>query len=177
MQLLMRILKASFGVLVALTLVSFVFPSKFGAKRELVIAASADKIYPLLADPRQWEKWSPWLEADPKMKIQYSGAPSGVGAQWSWTSEAEGNGSMKFEAAEPNKRLAYTMVFSSGTPASGEFLLTPQEGGRTKVTWSFAGETGYNPIARWFGLVMDKLVGPYFQKGLANLAKVVQTAP
>ena len=34
------------------------------------------------------------------------------------------------------------------------------------------GDLGRSPINRWFGLFMDRLVGPDFEAGLANLKRI-----
>ena len=52
--------------------------------------------------------------------------------------------------------------------ANGTLKLEP-EGAGTKVTWSFAGEAGRNPMMRYMGLMMDGMVGQDFEVGLANL--------
>jgi hypothetical protein len=36
------------------------------------------------------------------------------------------------------------------------------------------GELGRNPLYRWFGVFMDKLVGPDFEAGLANLRRLAE---
>ncbi len=176
MMRLQRLIKATVGVLLAMALLSALFPDKFGAQRSRVIAAPAEKIYPLLADPREWKRWSPWFDADPSMQMSFSGPEKGEGAKWSWESKTEGGGSMKFEKAQENRLLSYSMVFSSGTPARGSFELTPIAPNQTKVQWRFEGDAGWNPLARWFGLLMDKMVGPYFEKGLSKLASQVEAA-
>jgi hypothetical protein len=43
-------------------------------------------------------------------------------------------------------------------------------------TWTNEGEMGGNPINRWFGLMMDRMVGPDFEAGLANLKKLAEAA-
>jgi hypothetical protein len=35
---------------------------------------------------------------------------------------------------------------------------------------------GGNPVNRWFGLFMDRLVGPDFEAGLGNLKRVAEAA-
>ena len=46
--------------------------------------------------------------------------------------------------------------------------LTPN-GGTTRVTWGFGADTGFNPVARYVGLLMDRAIGPDYEKGLARL--------
>ena len=47
-------------------------------------------------------------------------------------------------------------------------------GENTKVTWSNEGDLGANPINRYFGLMMDRMMGPDFEEGLNNLKRAVE---
>jgi hypothetical protein len=42
-------------------------------------------------------------------------------------------------------------------------------GGTTRVTWGFAADTGFNPVARYLGLVLERAIGPDYERGLAKL--------
>lgn len=57
-----------------------------------------------------------------------------------------------------------------GMKSTGAFELTPQADG-VKVVWSDAGDLGMNPLSRWFGLFLDRMIGPDFEKGLSNLKR------
>jgi hypothetical protein len=48
-------------------------------------------------------------------------------------------------------------------------------GSGSKVVWGFDYETSANPIRRWRGLMLDRLVGNEFQTGLAALKDRVET--
>jgi len=147
---------------------------KFTAARSVSVAAPADKVYALVADPREWKRWSVWNQRDPAMAITYSGPPSGAGAAWEWKSKSEGDGKMTFSAAEPGKRLAYELYFPDfGTTSTGALELA-SEGSGTKVTWIMNGNMGSNPIYRWMALFMDRMVGPDFEAGLANLKALAE---
>ena len=49
-----------------------------------------------------------------------------------------------------------------------------QAGDRIKVTWSNEGDLGGNPVNRYFGLMMDKMIGPDFEEGLAKLKEIAE---
>jgi effector-binding domain-containing protein len=42
------------------------------------------------------------------------------------------------------------------------------------VSWIDEGDLGYNPIARYMGLFMGKMMGPDFEKGLAKLKTIAE---
>jgi hypothetical protein len=57
--------------------------------------------------------------------------------------------------------------------SSGQLRLEPAGAG-TRVTWTNEGDMGTNPVNRYFGLFMDRLVGPDFEGGLKNLKTIVE---
>ncbi|QJR15833.1 SRPBCC family protein [Usitatibacter palustris] len=174
MKILKWILIIVVGLVAVFLAVGLMLPSTFRVEREASIKAPADKVYALVADPREWKKWSAWNERDPNMKIVYSGPESGKGAKWSWVSKTEGDGSMEFTNAEPGKVVEFALHFPDMDMSSKGAMKFVGQGNTTMVYWHNEGDVGKNPLARYFALVMDKLVGPDFEKGLANLKKVAE---
>lgn len=152
---------------------------KFKVSRTVTINTTPDKVYALVANPRAWKQWSVWNRRDPSMAMTYSGAESGAGAVWEWKSASEGDGRMRFTAAEPPQRMAYELFFPDfGTTSTGEFRFEAPAGstpaGTTAVTWSIDGDMGSNPLYRWFALAADRLIGRDFEAGLNNLKAVAE---
>lgn len=169
-----RIRKIVVGFLLLLLLLSavaYLLPRQQHIERSRVIASPAEKIWPWVVAPRQWNAWSPWYARDPQMQITYHGPDSGVGAGWHWHSRREGSGSMQFQSAQPHHQLQYAITFDGMGTSTGYFTFTPV-GQATRVTWVLNSELGYNPLNRWFGLALDTLVGRDFETGLANLERV-----
>jgi uncharacterized protein YndB with AHSA1/START domain len=174
----MKVLKVLVIALFALLLIvgggGLLLSSKYTVTRTATINAAPEKIYALLADPRGWKQWSAWNQRDPAMAIEYSGPASGPGAIWAWKSKSQGDGRMTFTTAAAPKRLAYELYFPDfNTTSTGDFRLDAN-GGATQVTWSMDGDMGGNPVHRWMGLFMDKMVGPDFEAGLANLKALAE---
>lgn len=174
----MKVIQWSLAVVgvVALAVVGtgFFLPSAFEVKRSIEVRAPAPKVYDLVADPRLWAKWSAWNERDPGMDVAFSGPPFGQGARWSWKSKSEGNGSMEFTRVEPNRRIEYALTFADfGMKSGGEFTFEPREAA-TRVTWTNRGDVGSNPLKHYVAWMMDGMVGPDFEKGLANLKSLAE---
>ena len=172
----MKILKFLLLAIVTLAAVlligGMIISAKFSVSRSIQVNAAPEKIYALVASPRQWAQWSIWHRRDPNMAIDYFGPESGVGAGWSWKSKTEGDGKMTFTAADPGKRLGYDLYFPDfGTTSSGEMRFEPNGGGTT-VTWVMNGDMGSNPLFHWMSLFADKMVGKDFDGGLANLKAI-----
>ena len=166
---------ATLGALMLLVLLGGLFiPSAFSVQRSAVINAPPKKIYDLVVEPRQWTKWSVWTQRDPDMKITYSGPPFGMGARWSWVSKSEGTGSMEFTRVEPDRAVEYALSFPDfGMRSSGALRLEPS-GNATKITWTNSGDVGGNPLKHYLAAMMDRMVGPDFEAGLANLKALAE---
>jgi len=165
------------GLLVLVTLLlagGLLLPSTFRVSRSIEVAATPQRVYALVADPREWKQWSVWNRRDPAMAIVYSGPQSGAGAAWEWKSASEGDGRMRFTAAEPPRRIAYELFFPDfGTTSRGELHFVPAGTG-TRVTWTMDGDMGRNPLFAWLALFADGMVGKDFDAGLANLKAVAE---
>ena len=174
----MKILKWVLIVVVVLAAIvvagGMLMPSAYKVERSTLVNVPPAKVYPLIAEPRSWPKWTVWNKRDPGMKLVFAGAPSGAGAKWSWESKSEGNGNMEFTAAQPDKSITYALAFPDmGMASTGQLALAP-EGNGTRVRWTNAGDVGKNPLMRWFVPFMDSMMGPDFEGGLANLKALAE---
>lgn len=180
MKLLLKILGGLAVLVLLAVVVAFFLPRHYRVERSVVIAAPAQTIYPLVADLRAWREWGVWYERDPAMVATYSESPgpNEIGGWVAWTSESQGSGSATLKQLRPYSSATYELGFEGMTMKSeGVFELQPVEGG-VRVVWSDAGDLGNNPVYRWFGLVLDGMVGPDFEGGLANLKRLAeQPAP
>jgi hypothetical protein len=172
-----KLLIRIFGTIVALwlilVLVGFVLPGHYRVVRSTVIAERPAVVFPLVGDLRAWSRWGVWFRRDPGMQIEYSPATTEVGAWSQWKSKSQGDGKMTITAVHPNDDFEYSMLFADiGMLSHGTMALEEAPGGGTKVTMAMDGDLGHNPVHRWFGVFMDKLVGPDFEAGLANLKRL-----
>jgi uncharacterized protein YndB with AHSA1/START domain len=174
----MRALKWALGVVAALAVVflagAMLIDPRYRVERSTTINAPAAKIYPLIAEPRSWPKWTVWNKRDPYMKMTFAGPESGRGAKWAWESASEGSGNMEFTADDPGKAITYALAFPEmGMKSGGQLTLTP-EGNATRVRWTNEGDVGSNPMARWFAPFLDRMMGPDFEAGLAGLKALAE---
>ena len=169
MKLIKRLLLVVLVLVGLLLVISLFLPAKVHVERELAIRSSPERIFEQINTLTNWEKWSPWHKRDPNMTLQYSGPAAGPGAKYSWQSKQRnvGNGTLTITESVPPQRVTTAMHFDDGD-ATGLFQLLSEEG-HTTVVWGMDSNMGRNPIGRFFGLMMDKMVGPDFEQGLANL--------
>lgn len=174
MKILKRILIAIVCLIALVIALAYLMPNHYGLIRSIQIKASPEKIYPLIASPKEWKKWSVWNQRDPNMEILFSGPETGAGASWDWKSKNEGNGGMKLTRVAANQVINYELHFEGmGKPSSGALTLEP-EGTSTKVTWSMIGSSEGNFMMKLFAPFMDKMVGPDFEDGLKNLKAIAE---
>ena len=148
----------------------------YAVERSTTINAQASAIFPHLVDFRRWPAWSPWEDVDPDMDRSYSGSDAGVGAVYEWSGNRKaGEGRMEItEATEPSKvaiALDFLKPFKSSSTTT---ILLTAEDGATRVTWRMTGPKTF--MTRVMGLFksMDSLVGPDFEKGLAQLKTLTE---
>ena len=177
MKVLLRVLGGLAVLLLLLVTVAFFLPRQYRVERTIVIKARADQVFPQFGDLRAWKNWGAWQERDPAMKITHSEQTTGVGAWNAWESKTQGNGRMTFTVYEPGVRVNYRLEFPDMNMASsGSMELQPADGG-VKVIWVDAGDLGFNPVHRWFGLFFDRMIGPDFERGLTKMKALVEAAP
>jgi len=152
----------------------FFLPSSFAVQRSIEINAQPRKVYDLVVEPRKWKDWSVWTRRDPDMHITYSGPPFGMGAKWSWVSKSEGSGTMEFTRVDPDKSVEYALVFADFNMRSTGALRLEPAGNATRVTWTNNGDVGGNPLKHYLAIMMDRMVGPDFEAGLANLKALAE---
>ncbi len=170
-----KILKTALIVLAVLLLVSFLLPREIVVARSLIIEAPAEKIFPFVNAPKKMDQWSPWVMRDPDMELTYSGPEAGKGARSTWKSKTEGAGSSEIIESRKNLLTVASLDFGSQGNAKASIALRPLQTGRTRVSWGFTSDTGYNPIMRWMGaLLFDGWIGKDYEQGLQNLKKLVE---
>ncbi len=174
----MKIIKASLIVLTAILgiilLVALFLPSGFTVERSIEINAPADSVFALVENVEALVKWNPWSRLDPAAENTLSDSLIGEGAYWYWNGEVIGKGSMTISSVEMNKRIDYILRFDEPkmNPSDIIFYFEPTSMG-TRVRWINRGELNY-PIGRYFGLLMDGMLGGDFEKGLHNLKQIAE---
>lgn len=173
-----RLIRVVLVALVAFLIMVALRPGAFHIERSATISAPAEIVYAQIADYHKWEAWSPWAKLDPAMKTEFTGNGE-AGSTYYWIGNKKvGEGRMTTTAATPASRLEMKLEFLKPFKATNTttFALAP-DGAGTKVTWSMDGTNGF--VAKLFGLFMnmDKTVGGDFEKGLAQLKTVAESAP
>ncbi len=154
-------------------------PNSFRIARSAVVEAPPERIYPLINDFHNWERWSPWSKLDPAQVVTYDGSPLGAGAVMSWTGNSKvGAGKMKIAESSQNERIRIKIQFLKPVKAihDVQFDLKPLGETKTEVVWTMSGKNEFMGKAMHAFMNMDKMVGAQFEQGLASLKTLVETA-
>ncbi|MHC2990799.1 hypothetical protein OB13_04090 [Pontibacter sp. HJ8] len=174
-------LLTSFGIgvvtlIVILVIISVCLPSRIHIQRDIVINAPAEATYEQIHELRNWSKWVPWHQNDPKTKLTYAGPTQGEGAKYSWTSQQSDvkTGKVTILKAEQNKRLVTNLEMENSDIARGTFTLEETQEG-TKLTLYLDKYMGDGTINKFSGLLVNSTVGEDFEKGLENIKREVES--
>jgi hypothetical protein len=150
-------------------------PDSFRVQRTVTIAATPDRIRPLIDDLKAWSAWSPYEKKDPAMKRSFGAVTAGKGATYAWEGDRNvGQGSMEILESGPRKvliKLDILKPFEAHNTA--EFVLAPR-GDATDVTWALYGPSPF--MSKVVGTFMDfdRMIGRDFEQGLADLKAAVE---
>ncbi len=170
-----KILKYLALILFAVVIVGVFLPAKSTASRQIEIKAPATVIFGLLNGFQRFNEFSPWYQYDPGAEYSWSGPTTGVGATMAWKSAHErvGNGMQEIIAVEANQSVTTRLQFDAPGTSIARWQLTPAPGS-TRVTWQMESDAGWNLLGRWFGVFLDRMIGPDFESGLKRLKSVAE---
>jgi hypothetical protein len=173
-----KILLGLAAVIVLFLIVVALRPADFRVERSATLAVSPAALFDQVNDHRKFTVWNPFMKLDPNVKNTYSGPDSGVGAACSWDGNKDiGAGSCTIIESKPHELVRCRMDWKRPMEgvASVDFTFKPQ-GDKTVVTWAMYGKNNF--MGKLMSLFMDcdKICGPQFEKGLADLGKVAAAA-
>lgn len=173
-----KILLGLAGIIVLFLIVVALRPADYRVERSATIAAPAVALFDQVNDHRKFTVWNPFMKLDPQVKNTFDGPPSGVGAVCRWDGNKDiGAGSVTIIESKPGELVRLRMDWKRPMEgvATVDFTFRP-EGDQTVMTWAMYGKNGF--MGKLVSLFMDceKMCGPQFEQGLADLAKVVAAA-
>ncbi|HEY9030655.1 MAG TPA: SRPBCC family protein [Kangiella sp.] len=163
---------------VILVVVGFLLPQTRHVERSITVAATKDTVFNQVNNLKNFNNWSPWSDIDPNASYSFTGPQSGVGATMAWDSQMKEVGSGTYKIVESNypNLVKFEMKFGQEqTPAESSFILEEISYAETRVTWTLDADFGNDLIGRYMGFfLMEKAIGPQYEKGLDNLKDVVE---
>lgn len=175
MQKVIRFLMWILFVFALFILLAYLLPRKVKIEQDTAINAPAKIVFNQVNDLHNWEKWSKWHIDDPDLQLRFvnNGVGDSAGVIWQSEHKKIGRGRLIIVESEPYSRLRAIIDFPDKRPAEMEFSLQ-LKGEETVLNWLLVCDVGYNPFARWAGLLKNKVVGPGLQESLDYLKTVCE---
>jgi len=171
---------AGVGVIAIIGLLAYAasLSDTFQVQRSSRINASAEQIFPLINNMRGMNTWNPFAEADPNIKITYSGPESGKGARYDWAGNSQvGEGNIEITDVAAPSRVTLKLTMLKPLAAQNTVVFTLEPGGEaTNVSWAMSGERPLIGKVMDVLFNMDRMVGSKFEQGLAKLKAIVEKA-
>ena len=173
---LFRSMLKAIGIIVVVVIVGILIlaatrPDDFKIERKAAIKAPPEKVFGILNDFKSWALWSPWEKKDPNMKRTFGAVTAGKGATYTWDGDKNvGQGGMTINESTPSTKLVIALDFLKPFEAHNTvtFTLNPVAEG-TEVNWAMEGKQNFMGKIMCLFMDMEKMVGPDFEAGLANL--------
>jgi hypothetical protein len=173
-KILLRVAAAIAAIILIVLVLAAMQPADYRVERSRSIAAPADVLFEQVNDHKKFAVWNPWEKMDPTSKTAYSGEDSGVGAIASWKGDKIGEGSATIIESKPGELVRQRMDWKKPMEGVSTVDFTfKTENDKTTVTWAMYGKNNF--MGKLMSLFMDceSMCGPEFDKGLADLEKVV----
>lgn len=178
----MKTLKKILWVLVALVVVFVVvgllLPRQRRIERSIFIDSPPSVVFSQVNGFRHFNDWSPWVAVMPNAEYSFEGPDFGVGSKMSWSVSDQKNeaGSQTIVASTPYDRVDVNLDFGGQGTAQAAYILQPENAG-TQLTWTFDTDFGLNIIGRYWGILLNRQLGPLYAQGLTNLKRVTEELP
>lgn len=180
----MRVFKYLFFALLFLVILFFAYgffflEDKVQVSRSITIDRPAKKVFKAVNSMHHFNKWSPWAQLDPNAKYEYQGSEYGVGSFMSWAGNEEvGSGRQTIIESVPYEKVKTELYFDGqGDEPSWATYQIKDMGNQSEMTWVFDADFQGNILGRYFGMMMDGMLGPQYEKGLNNLKTLVESQP
>lgn len=160
----------------AFVVIGLMLPARVQVEREILIDAYPATVFALVNDLEQFNRWSGWMDDDPNVRIAFAGPPAGVGASLSWDGQIIGSGRLTITASEPFTSVASSIDLGGDSLASTKFFLS-QTDLQTRVLWRYERDFGLHLAGRYFGLLLDGIIGPDYAADLVRLKAFAEKLP
>jgi hypothetical protein len=172
----LKLVGIGFGLAALLVIaVGLVLPREYSITRTVVIEAPVQTVHEHVGDLKHWPRWVPWLTGDPSTVVIPGDQSTGKGAHFSWTTKS-GGGELTFHRSQEDWGVSFEMILGKQKRLSAcSLLYRPIQQG-TEVTWQLQGDNGMDIMGRYFSLLLNPLMGPMLDDGLAQLKELIETS-
>lgn len=177
MKIIKRIIIWLLVIVALLVLVAYLLPKTYYVERSTLIKGDNDMIFSMTCDFNNWDFWSPWSYDDDSTCVIENIGKCEVGAVQKWDGVEMGKGMMKITELIPGEKIGWEMTFEGYSHVMYIDMTFTPEGDDWVISWSAKGDLGYNPLFRYYGLMVDSDLGPDYEQGLENLKVLCEQLP
>lgn len=164
------------GLFVFLFVGGLLLPEQGRVERSLEIEAVPTDIFAVVSNLRTWDSWTVWNTArDPSLTYVFDGNQSGAGMIMQWEGDQLDTGQVEITSADPKAGISYLLTTEDGLFESTGTIRFNASGNTTRVTWSLETQLGKSPLRRWYGVMLNSMIGSDFDNGLLNLRKIFES--
>jgi len=178
MKKVLKIIGVILLLVIAFVLIAGIFvPKTYHLEKDITINAPTDKVWNHVNTLQALEKWSPWADIDPAMKVEHEGQPGAIGSVYRWEGNKDvGSGNQTLTKIQQPERVETHLHFIK--PFKGEadsFIQLAGAGNATKVTWGFDTKYSYPMNVMQLFVDMDEMMGKQYNKGLSKLKTISES--
>jgi uncharacterized protein YndB with AHSA1/START domain len=177
MNILLIIVSILVGLIFLVAIIGWCLPRYTKMQRSIIFNSTPEAVFPYLESLKMFvEHWSPWTDKDANMTATFNAVESGEGAVYEWKGDRKkvGSGRMSIVKVFPNEKVETVLEFQGQGQAEVNMIVKPITETTVEVIWDFKSDNKNSPVARIFGAMMDKFLGPDFEKGLEKLKETVE---
>lgn len=171
----MRLIKMFLFVLLGLfgvvTIIGLFIPSSVKISRGVIINADSSLLYKELSDVKNWNQWLPWITSDSGAIVQLSAVTNQPGSFFRWQGvKYKSAGTITIKEINQDEILLLHQI-KDMNDAMGGFRVrrTGANSEVTEVLWYMEYKLRWYPWERFYGIFLDRIIGPTFDKGLEQL--------
>ncbi len=176
-----KIVLGGAGVLVlAVTgIVGFVamLPDTIALSRSIEVNAAPIDVAPYAEDLKHFVEWSPWRDIDPDLTQTWSESTTGIGAWYAWTGNDDvGEGKQTITELGEGKVVHDLHFIRPFEDHATSTITWTGNADTTTITWAFEQQAGLGTKAANLVLDIEGMLGKDYEKGLADMKPLVETA-
>jgi hypothetical protein len=159
------------GLFAVVTIIGLLIPSSVKISRGVIVNADSATLFRALSDVKQWNQWLPWITTDSGAIVQLSPVTNQPGSFFRWQGvRYKSAGTISIKEIK-NDEILLLHELQGMNKADGGFRIrsTGAKGEVTEVLWYMEYKLKWYPWERFYGIFVDHIIGPAFEKGLEQL--------
>jgi len=153
--------------------IGLLLPREVEVSRSVVVDAPKPVVFAHVNDLEKFVAWNPWAAEDPEMQVSYGDKRSGEGASYSWNGPVTGEGEMTNREVVAHEKIVQELSFGAQGGGVATWTFREVDSG-IEAEWHFSTDLGYNPVQRWFGLIIPGMIGEKYEAGLQNMKAMAE---